>query len=446
MSMRRTFSQRLYTYFAIGMVTLLVASVIFPLIQQSSRQQVQEEQAEPTAVPSPTVPAPPADLNAISFDALYFHPSGLFTVAQPTGWLPQTPSNNGVQAQINLRNPDLLSIIEAYVEQPSTPVTTLDELNIHFNEQMLGSGWRSYTNWRETGRKLDTANNRIVLDFELEQSQQRYLARHVAWTDGTQIYVVRIVTTPNMLDLLLYMVEQMPPTLKPTTLFAGAPSSWTTYYNPEGGEIIRYPSSWTIADGRSGFPVSIQGVSGESLRVEVPATQAIADEAAASAYVQQLRPGVTLGTVQPVTRNGATGFAVSFTSQSLEGIGESGLSVLLNGDAGTLHVATLRIPVTGLDLNALPAAAPVNETDAVGVMASFNLTTGLGFPTVTPTITPTETPTIPPTATAAPTAEAVTTAEVSATEDPAATQDVSATEDASATEEAAATTEVTAIP
>lgn len=421
------------------------ASLLFPLFSRNTITDTTT--TEPTAVPSPTVPAPPADLTSITFENKYLHPSGLFTVAQPTGWTPQTPSNNGVQAQINFRNADLLSVIEAYTEIPAASLTTLDELNAHFNQAVLEAGWRSYTEWRETGRRLDTAKNQVLIDFELTQGRQSYLARHVAWTDGTWIYVVRVVTTPNMRDLLLYLLEQLPPTLQPNPLFVGSPAAWTSFYNPSGSEIIRFPSSWTIADGRAGFPTSVQGLNGESLRVEVPtAGVTVADEAAARDYVQNLRPGVTPNTVSPVTRNGGTGFAVSYNSTSLDGEGESGLAVLLNGDDGALHVATIRIKAAGVDLNNLPEGATVDQQDAVGIMNSFNLTTGLNLPV--PTATPTSTPSpIPPTL--APTEPVVTeevgTAEVAATDEAVVTDDAAATEEV-ATEDPAATAEVTAAP
>jgi hypothetical protein len=349
-----------------------------------------------------------------------------------------------------MRNDALLSVIEAYVEAPSTPVNTLDDLSAHFNQSMLESGWRSYSDWRETGRKLDTATNRLYIDFELTQAKQTYLARHVAWTDGKWIYVIRVVTTPNMRDLLLYLIDQLPPTLKVNPLFeTNATVSWTSFYNPGGNEIIRYPSGWSITDGRAGFPVSIQGLNAESLRIEVPVQTTISDDAAAKAYIEKLRPGVTANTVKAVERNGGNGFAVSYNSTTLEGVGESGLAVLLNGDDGMLHVTSIRINVADSDLNNLTDASTVNEKDAAGVMDSFNLTTGLNLPIPTPTPTATSTP-IPPTL--APT-ESVATEDASATEDTSATEDVAATDEAAATEdagaateEASATTEVTAAP
>jgi hypothetical protein len=428
--MRRTRSQRAYVYFAVAMAVLMGASLIFPALQDNTVQQ----QVEPTVAPTSTLPATPQDVSAISLDQTYFHPSGLFTVAQPEGWAPGNPSNNGTQAQINMRNPELLSVIEAYVEIPTVPVSDLAGLDTHFNDAMVEAGWRSYSDARETGRRYDEENNRLVIDFELEQARTNYLARHIAWTDGSWIYVIRVVVTPNMLNVLNYLIDNLPPTLQPQKLFAESPAGWTSFYYPQGNEIIRYPSGWTVTDGQPGSPVTISGLGGETLRIEVPTEATIADEAAAQAYVVELRPGVTPGSVQAVERNGATGFAVSYNSTTLEGEGESGMTTLLNGEDGLLHVASVRVPIANLDLNALAEGAPVAATDAANVMESFNLTLGLNLPV--PTATPTSTPTavVP---TAAPTDAPASTEEVVGTEDTSGVEVVETEETPLETEEAA---------
>lgn len=390
--MRRTQSQRLYTYFAIGIAVLMALSVIFPLFSLNNPV-VQE--VEPTDIPTPTQPAPPADLNAIAFDNTYLHPSGLFTVAQPTGWQPSTPSNNGVEAHIRMTNPQYLTDIESFVIVPPTPVTTAEEVSTYFTDTALDTSLRSYVNWRETGRRVE--NDRSQIDFEITQGQQQYIARQTAWTDGRWIYGVRVITPINMRDLLLYLLENEPQTLEPNDLFASSPVGWTSFYNPQGGEIIRYPANWSIADGRIGFPLTINGLNGEVLRIEVPSEGQVANEAAAQAYVEVLRPGAEVESVTAIERNGGSGFAVAYNERSLDGVGESGLATLLNGDDGLLHAASLRIPAADVDLNAPAADAGFIATDAVNVMNSFNLTEGLGLPIPTATALPSSTP-VPPTA------------------------------------------------
>ncbi len=425
--MRRTQSQRLYTYFAIFIAALMALSVIFPLFSLNNPV-VQD--VEPTAIPTATQPAPPADVNSISFDNTYFHNSGLFTVAQPTGWEPGTPLNTGLEASITMKNPQYLTDVESFTVAPSAQVTNADEVSSYFSD--VSAVIRGYSSPRETGRRVE--NDRSIIDFEATQSRQSYIGRQIAWAEDGRIYGVRVIAPSNMRDLLLYLLENQIATLKPNDLFADATLGWTSFYNPEGGEIIRYPTNWAVVDGRIGIPVTIQGGSGEILRIEVPAQQQVADEAAAQAYFENLRPGASVASVTPVERNGGSGFAVAYNERTLDGEGQSGLAVLLNGSDNLLHVASIRIPFADLDLNALPADAGFTATDAVNVMNSFNLTEGLGLPVPTSTPAPEATP-VPPTP--------VTTEGAAVTEEAAATEEAAGTDEAAATEEAEETAEAT---
>ncbi len=414
--MRRTQSQRLYTYFAITIAVLMALSVIFPLF--SLNNPVMQE-IEPTAFPTPTKPAPPADMNAISFDNLYLHNSGLFTVGQPTGWEPAVPVNNAAEASIRMSHTDYLAQIDSFSIAPvAGSATTVEDVGNHFTD--VSTVVRGYSNPRETGRRVE--GDRLVIDYEASLSGQPYIGRQIAWSEAGRIYGVRVIAPDNMRDLLLYLLENQIATLKPTELFAESPSGWTSFYNPQAGEIIRYPANWSVVDGRVGFPVTIQGGSGEVLRLEVPAEQQVADEAAAQAYFETLRPGATVVSVTPVERNGGTGFAVAFSERTLDGEGQSGLTVLLNGNDDLLHAASIRIPLADLDMNALPGDAGLTATDGVNVINSFNLTEGAGLPVPTPTPAPTAT-LVPPT--------------------PVPAEDTAATEEATVTEEAAATEETT---
>jgi hypothetical protein len=434
--MRRTQSQRLYTYFAIFIAALMALSVIFPLFSLNNPV-VQD--VEPTDAPTATQPAPPTDLSAIGFENTYLHPSGLFTVAQPTGWEPGAPGNTGVEASIRMNNPQYLTDVESFVIAPSSPVTTAEEVSNYFAD--ISATVRGYVSPRETGRRVE--NGQSLIDFEVTQSQQPYIGRQVAWTDGQWIYGVRVVAPTNLRDLLLYLLENEPQTLEVNELFTSSPLGWTSFYNPQAGEIIRYPSNWTIVDGGVGSTVTINGFSGEVLRLEVPSEGQVADEAAAQAQVESLRPGATIASVIPVERNGGSGYAVAYNEQSLDGVGESGLAVLLNGDDGLLHIANIRIPVANVDLNAPAADAGFAATDAANIMGSYNLTEGLGLPIPTPTPSPTATlvpPTPVPATEAAPasTEDAAVTNEASITEEVIATDDVGPTDEATpeATEEA----------
>src|SRR5690606_12751259 len=137
--------------------------------------------------------------------------SGLYTVGYPSGWAPGAGTNNGVQAQINFTNSDVRSVIETYIDVPETPLTTLGELSDRYNDQIMQRGWRNYESAVETARREE--NGKLLIDFELKQGGQTFLARHEAWTDGDWIYVVRVVTPQNARDLLLYLLDAVSPTI-----------------------------------------------------------------------------------------------------------------------------------------------------------------------------------------------------------------------------------------
>jgi hypothetical protein len=174
--MQSTLIKRLTYGFGIVMLVAMFASVFVPFIRQEVRNQAADTPV-PTPVPVATFPPPP-DMSAITFDQTYLHPSGLFTVAEPAGWIPGQATNNGVQAQISMNNGAAQSVVEAYIEVPPTPLTTPDELSAHFTESILLSGWRRYTEPKETGRRQE--GDKLLIDFELKFGQAS--TRHVAGT------------------------------------------------------------------------------------------------------------------------------------------------------------------------------------------------------------------------------------------------------------------------
>lgn len=375
--------QRAYIAVTAFLAVLMAASAILPSLTNNTVQN--QPQVQPTEVPIPTFPPPIEELGSINFDQKYLHPSGLFTVAQPTGWLPSTDSNNGVFVQVNFNNDTAKSIIETYVEYPAETLETLEALNSHFTTSALEDSWRNYTDAAETGRFIDEENDRVLIDFELTLGRQTYLARHVAQIVNGDIYVTRVVTPDNARDLLLYLVDQMPLTIQPVTIYGEVPAQeveWTSYYSAVDGMIVRYPNGWSIVDGGDGEPVSIEGNDGETMRVEKIAGAAVADESAASAYVEALRPGTEILSVEPVTRNGAEGFAVSYQFATLEGENQNGLAVLLNGAEDALYIANVRAPGQATDLNNLPEDAGLLFTNLAGAASTFNLTDGLELPTI----------------------------------------------------------------
>jgi hypothetical protein len=131
------------------------------------------------------------------------------------------------------------------------------------------------------------------------------------------------------------------------------PFDWQAYYDHILNHIIRYPSGWTVTDSAPGRPASITGSDGEALRVEALPDTAIADEDAASAWVESQRSGSTVSSVVPVVRGDASGFSVAYAFTTADGAPQSGLAVLLNGADGTLHVANLHFSAENMDLHTI---------------------------------------------------------------------------------------------
>ncbi|MCU0499441.1 MAG: hypothetical protein MUF87_18985 [Anaerolineae bacterium] len=415
--MKKTTTNRAYTVITLFLAFLMFASVFFSLIPN---QTVPPDQEAPTPAP-PTLPPPLTDFSGISLDERYLHPSGVYTIAQPTGWTNPQPSNNGVQLRTRFNNPTILSDIEVYIEQASIPVTDLNNLSGRFDQATLAQTWSGFTEWRETGRELDTTNNRVILDFEATRARQTLVARQVAWTDGQWIYSLRVLVPSNNVAVLRFLIEQLPATFTPIEVFKGTPLGWTSFYNPVDGDIIRYPQGWTVTDGRPGVPVSIRGINGETLQLEtIPATN-IVDEAAAQSFLQGLDPRNTVSNVRPITRNGVNGFSVAYTTTGFDGEGISGLAVLLNGNDGRLHLANIRVPIANLDLNNPTAETPLVAIDASQVLGSFTLTDGLNLPVPMPEIV--ETPEVTPAVTAEATPEATLDITAEATPEAASTEE-----------------------
>lgn len=371
--------RRSYTIFGIVMAILMAVTLFLPGL--APQQPVTAPQTEPTAVPIPTFPPPIQDVNTVAISDEFLHPSGLYTVGVPEGWTPSAPSNNGTQVQINFENNDALSVIETYVEIPQQPIETLEDLSNHFNQVQLQAGWRRYSSWDETGRFLNEDTEEVIIDFELEQNRQTYLARHTARVEDDWIYVTRVVTPQNARDLLLYLIGVVPPTMERNELYVGTPIAWSSYYSPEDGFILRYPNGWRIADGEPGFPVSIEGGQGERMRIETRPETPIADEAAAEAFVQALQPGAEIVSVAPVERDNASGYTVAYQQRTLDGEAQSGVALLLVDANDTLYLSNARVPVADVDFNNPDAEnTATSVTNITTLLETFYLTAGLDLP------------------------------------------------------------------
>lgn len=352
--MQNTSTKRLSIILGVFMAIVLIAGAIIPLISDPTATTTTQT-TNPTTAPVPTFPPPISDYSTISFDQVYLHPSGLFTIGQPTGWVVSQPNTTSNLAQIQMINNSALSVIDTYVEDPGVPVTP-EQLSDRFSDDVIAASWTQFTNYDETNRSLQ--DDTLVIDFVTRVANgQTYVARQNVWTDGNWIYVVRVLVPENATDLLRFLLENMRASLTPFTTFAGQPFNWTAYYDSATSHIIRFPNTWTVTDSAPGRPASISGEGGVNLRVETRANAAVADEAAASALVENELSGATILSVEPVERGGNSGFSVAYAFTDIEGAAHSGLAVLLNNDNGALHIADLRFRARQVDLNAVSAGA-----------------------------------------------------------------------------------------
>lgn len=339
--------KRLTYIFGITMAVMMALTVVLPAF--TPNLQTAQPAVQPTTAPEATVPPPP-DINTISFGQAYLHPSGLYSVAEPTGWQASVPTTTAESARATFSNTPAQSIIQVDVDKPvSDAPLTLDDVDARFTSASLASSWARYSSWSETGQRR-RVNDRLVMDFVLTSNNRTYAARQEAWTDGELVYSVRVVTPENAVDALLYVLDGMINSLKINPMLMDAPFDWNAYYDQADQYIIRYPQSWVLADSAPGRPTSISGDAGVTLRLETLAA-AVADADAAGEWVATVRPGTTIESVEPVTRESFEGFSVAYTTRTADGDNQSGLAVLLNGPEDKLYVANLRLPQAGVDLN-----------------------------------------------------------------------------------------------
>jgi len=378
--MQQRTAQRLSAIVGVTMAVIMGLSVILPSLGRNAATQT----IQPTEVPIPTFAAPIAN-NLISFDTIYLHPTGLYTVAQPSGWTQTQPTNTVDDARVTFTNPTALSVVQVDVQKPLTTDAeplTLDDVDAQYTTSTLASSWSSYSDWDEVGdRKRD--NDRLTMDFELGLNNQTYVARQTAWTDGDWIYSVRVVTPENATDQLLYLLDNVSQSLAPNKENATTPFDWDAHIDSVDNHIIRFPPSWILADSAPGLPASITGTGNVTLRVESEGGD-VSDEAAAQAWVEADRPGATILSVTPVTHGDNSGFSVAYSFKDVDGESQSGLAVLLN-DADKLHVANLRFPGSEVDLNNTDTQQ--TYADFTSVLNSFKVLSGVTLPEATPEVT-----------------------------------------------------------
>ena len=401
-------AKRASVILGVFMAVVLIGSTFLNLFQNRSTTTTT---TVPTATVLPTFPPPP-DAAAIDFDTLYLHPTNIFAIAQPTGFEQASPSSTANIAQVNLVNNNSQSVIDAFVQDPQEPMT-VEGLSAFFTDQVLDSTWSAFTNWSETQRVASATD--LQIDFNVTLRGQQYVARQRAWTDGTWIYSVRVLTPENAGDYLKTLLDGEAASLVPFTQFAGTPMNWNAYNDFNSGLVIRRPQTWQVTDGGSGRPTTMTSPEGATLRVETRAGQTVDTQDAATAILQQIRPGAAVVTATPVTheasatRQAATGWQLSYTAATPDGALQSGLATVLNGPDNTVYVAVLRAPTAALAGSAEATVDPNSEAAQYEqIMSTFGILPPFNWSATTLPSTATPAPTLAPApeATADVTAEA----------------------------------------
>ncbi len=351
--------------FIIGIIMsiAMVGSLILPLL--SGQATVQSEAPQPTAIPEPTFPPPP-DVSEIDFDDLYLHPSGLFTLGVPTGWLPTAGYSVADEVRVGLNNSDVLSVVEARIIHNPENIAAASDLSAFFSETWLQQSWRDYYGWDETQRKI-TDEGRVVIDFNLARSRVRYIARQESWIEDGDIYSVRVITPENAPQELKFLLEGVINSIERLEAYAESPFEWNGYFDNMDKHMIRYPENWEFTDGAWGLPATIVG-DDVTLVVET-VDVALASESDTIDWIENWRSGVEALTVEAVEVEGASGYEVSYRLSTVDGAAESGLALLLHGSDNRLHVANARISETDIDLQ----TAAAEEFLLIAVLDSFRL-------------------------------------------------------------------------
>lgn len=364
MSYRDNTNQKRFSVFiGIILIAAMLMSTLVPLMSNMN----QTAAIPPTVVPTVAPPPPISDLTSIAFDRTYLHPTGLFSVKMPTGWLATNSTSTTNEAQMTMGNSSQLSVIEVRLLKPTTPVTTTAEVGQIFTEDWLKASWREYESWDESLRTVEGDNVRI--DFSLSRQGQNFVARQIAHVEGDWVYITRVVAPENASPMVAHLVTETDKTVELQPLVSDVPLEWASYSDGTWQHLIRFPAAWQNVDGSAGVPASFDSPQGV-LRVEAIDGKTIANADEASAFATSTRSNLKVEDVKPVTQAGVEGFQVAYTVTNLEGETESGAMVLLNAADEKLHVANLRLSTAAsVNLNDDTAAAPYAES--LQVLNSF---------------------------------------------------------------------------
>jgi hypothetical protein len=387
MQQRSKTAQRLAYVFGISMAVLMAASLVMPALTPDTTTTPQELQ--PTASPAPpTFPPPLENFDGIVLEDDYLHPSGLFAIGLPTGFQATNVTNDATRALVNLNNQTTASSILIGVERPMEEMpTTVSAIEDYYTQARLQQGLTQYANWTELGRA--STEDAALIDLALIDRQQRGLrARQAAFTDGDWLYTVRVVTPEDATGYQFHLVDLMLESFKVNAQYIDSPLGWLSTFDPVNQWLLRHPRTWQVVDGGDGLPTSIVTANDVQIRVETLPGTAV-DQAAARAYVEDLRPDLTVNSIEPIERANGSGFQVSYRFENFDGAARSGVTLLLNGATGSLYILDAIIPQADVDAN---AGLEGIYNDLGTALESFDLITGLTLPEPEPQPTPTPFP------------------------------------------------------
>jgi len=356
---------------------MMIASLFTGFISNWAQQRAAQREIEAAQRPTP-VPTflPPLDPVTISYSRRVLQGNGLFSilVPEPPDWveISSTYEDPFRRGRIFMR--DDQHVIDAFVEEPTAPITDLEGLSQFFNSGTLNVSWRSYSAWKETNRILDTEQNLLVIDFEVTANNRTFVSRQISWLSEPYVNTVRVITPDNATDLLINMLDNLVPSLVTYTDLAQIPTSWKVYYDETHQHLIRYPSTWNVTDSADGAPATIEGEDA-ILRVE-RVEGAFADEADFTAYVETLPYFSSIQSVQnPEYPDGVAATSVTYLTQDADGNVGSGNALFVNYAEGW-HLANLVMPNVEIDLHtelAEPASdAPQADQDRYTQYSTWN--------------------------------------------------------------------------
>jgi len=377
---------------------------IIALLLLSSLPQVLQNTTTVNTGPTPTLidtstaaqafPTVPPGGTPIVVNGTFFHPTGLFSVVQVTGWdrpgeKPDEtiiPSGNATltRAGTTFINTSAASVIHTLVESdPQKPVSKLEDLKDFFNKENLDAAWALYKGgWTETGRRID--GDAYVIDFNLSHNNQTYMAQQLTKLNNGWMMTLRLVVPNNNPDLLSKLRAAVLPTFHLWTQALSAPLDWGTI--ADSGYMVRYPPAWNRIEGAPGRPYTLSGQSGAdviTLSTRAYASTQLTGQDAAKAWLLKEHPKATIQGVTDEPRGDAIGYTLAYIDRDADGNQHSTITTVLNTPQTSLAALTMQL-TTG-DRNLLEGT---NVPAEIAQIRKTFFALDTGTPAVSPTPTP----------------------------------------------------------